>query len=151
MVDARIATPNSMRMVQEAMRKDDDVLSIPNSDLDRVLGGVDSRLPTFSEKSAKIENTLDGLESQAFVQAFESLKGAGAITEKESEAATRAIAQLNRIMSPESYKEAVKEAKRVFQSIYESASQRAGIQPENFVTPDPVGGEFSGFKIKGVK
>lgn len=149
--EARIAIPNSMRMVQEAMRKADDVLSIPNDDLDKVLGGIDSRLPTFSEKSAKIENTLDGLESQAFVQAFESLKGAGAITEMEAESATRAIAQLNRIMSPESYKEAVKEAKRVFQSIYESASQRAGIQPENFITPDPISDEFAGFKVRGVR
>lgn len=151
MAEARGAIPDALRMAKEAMIKADDVLSLPDSDLDKVLGGIDSRLPTFSEDSARIENTLDGLESQAFVQAFQSLRGSGAITETESEAASRAIAQLNRIMSPANYKAAVKEAKRVFQDIYNAIAQRAGIEAEQVITPNPISGDFSGFAIKGVR
>jgi len=151
MAKARGAIPDALRMAKEAMTKADTVLALPDSDLNKVLGGIDSRLPTFSEESARIENTLDGLESQAFVQAFQSLKGAGAITEKESEAASRAIAQLNRIMSPADYKASVTEAKRVFQNIYDSVAQRAGIESEQVITPNPMSGDFSGFAIKGVR
>ena len=147
--EARNAIPDALRMAKEAMTKADAVLNLKDEDLAGVLGGVSSRMPTFFESSAKIENVLDGLESQAFVQAFQSLKGAGAITEKESEAAARAIAQLNRIMSPTNYKEAVTEAKRVFQDIYNSVAQRAGVEAEQVITPDPVPSQAQGDVLEG--
>lgn len=149
--EARNQLPQAQRAVKQAMSAADQVLSIPNDELDEVLGGIDSRLPTFKAESAKIESMLDKLESQAFVAAFESLKGAGQITEFESQTAAAALAAFNRVMSPEDYKDAVRNAKNVFQNIYDSVTQRAGVKGESFVTDDPVSSEYAGYRIKGVK
>ena len=49
------------------------------------------------------------LEGQAFLQAFESLKGAGQITEIEGTKATQAIGRLDTAQAPEDYREALEE------------------------------------------
>lgn len=49
------------------------------------------------------------LRGQAFLQAFESLKGAGQITEIEGTKATEAIGRLDTAQSPEDYRNAVQE------------------------------------------
>jgi hypothetical protein len=59
------------------------------------LGGLawSDQLPTFYEETGDAEALVQSLDSQAFTLAFESLKGAGAITEKEGEAATLALSR----------------------------------------------------------
>lgn len=49
------------------------------------------------------------LEGQAFLQAFESLKGGGQITEIEGQKATQAIGRLDSAQSPKDYREALQE------------------------------------------
>ena len=53
------------------------------------------------------------LEGQAFLQAFESLKGAGQITEIEGAKATQAIGRLDTSQSPDDYRQALIELKDV--------------------------------------
>lgn len=55
----------------------------------------------------------DQLTGKAFLQAFQSLKGAGAITEQEGSKATAAIARLNRAQSPDEYKKGVRELRDI--------------------------------------
>ena len=57
-------------------------------------------------------NQLDG---QAFLQAFESLKGGGQITEIEGQKATQAIARLDSAQRPEDYRQALEELKGILQ------------------------------------
>lgn len=52
---------------------------------------------------------LEQLKGKTFLQAFESLKGAGAITEQEGKAATDAFARLNRAQSDGAFVEALQE------------------------------------------
>jgi len=53
------------------------------------------------------------LNGQAFLQAFESLKGAGQITEIEGEKATDAIGRLDSAQSPQDYRQALVELKDI--------------------------------------
>lgn len=53
------------------------------------------------------------LEGQAFLQAFESLKGAGQITEIEGTKATQAIGRLDTAQSPDDYRQALTDLKDV--------------------------------------
>lgn len=61
------------------------------------------------------------LQGQAFLQAFESLKGGGQITEIEGQKAEQAIGRLNTAQNPADYRTALNELK----SIIEEAKQRA--------------------------
>jgi len=60
------------------------------------------------------------LQGQAFLQAFESIKGAGQITEVEGAKATQAIGRLSTAQSPEDYRQSLSELK----GIIEAARQR---------------------------
>jgi hypothetical protein len=53
------------------------------------------------------------IEGQAFLQAFESLKGGGQITEVEGIKATQAIGRLDTSQSPADYREALTDLKRL--------------------------------------
>ena len=59
---------------------------------------------------------------QAFLQAFQSLKGGGAITEKEGEKATAAMARLQRSQSTKDYKDALGELRGILQSAKDRAT-----------------------------
>ena len=56
---------------------------------------------------------LDQLKGQQFLQAFQSLKGAGAITEVEGKKAEQAIANLNAAQSEDQFDQALQEYRKV--------------------------------------
>gem|GEM_PF-6745304 len=56
---------------------------------------------------------IEQLQGQAFMQAFQSLKGGGQITELEGQAATNAIARLKRIQSPEAFRASLEELRTI--------------------------------------
>lgn len=56
---------------------------------------------------------IDQLDGQAFLQAFESLKGGGQITEIEGQKATQAIGRLDDYQNPEDYKQALVELRDI--------------------------------------
>lgn len=77
------------------------------------------------------------LQGQAFLQAFESLKGGGQITEVEGVKATQAIGRLSTAQSPEDYRAALEELKGLINAAKERAQQRAGT---GLPSPAPVSG-----------
>jgi len=81
------------------------------------------------------------LEGQAFLQAFESLKGAGQITEIEGTKATQAIGRLSTWQSPEDYRNALGELR----SILVLGSQR----PQGWASSQGEG-ETGGGEILGM-
>lgn len=58
---------------------------------------------------------VEQLNGQAFLQAYESLKGGGPITDIEGQKATQAGARLDSAQSPEDYRDALNEAKKLLQ------------------------------------
>lgn len=152
--EARVNLPSAMGTAETAIASFDDALKLSNDELESVLGGFDSRLPTFRAKTARVESILDRASGQSAMAAFESLKGAGAITEAELMQARQAFSRLdNKIMSPEDYRQALTEAKQVADNLFKIAQQRAAVNPQSVMTdnPSPSGQDFSGFKLRGPK
>ena len=73
--------------------------------------------------NARVRSKMEQLEGKAFLQAFESLKGGGQITQVEGEKATQAIARLKRAQSEADYREALGELKAIAQRAAERAKQ----------------------------
>lgn len=88
--------------------------------------GLSSKLPIFpGTAQAKADALAKQLEGQAFLQAFQSLKGGGAITEKEGEKATAAMARLQRTQSTKDYKDALGELRGILQTAKDRAQGSA--------------------------
>lgn len=66
------------------------------------------------------------LEGKAFLEAFESLKGGGQITEVEGQKATEAIARLSTAQSDEAFVQALNELKGIIASGKDRARAKAG-------------------------
>jgi hypothetical protein len=75
----------------------------------------------LSQDGTDLVVKIDQLKGKAFLQAFETLKGGGQITEREGLAATKAIARLERQQSPEAYKESL----MALRSVVERVRKRA--------------------------
>lgn len=71
----------------------------------------------------------DQIKGKTFLEAFNSLKGAGQITEIEGQKATDAIARLKRSQRPEDAKVALSDLRDVIQAGLSRAEKKAGIQP----------------------
>lgn len=103
-------------------------------------------IPTSEGKSYQLK--VDQLGGQAFLQAFNSLKGGGAITETEGNKATAAIARLNTTLSEKDFIEALTDFKNVVEEITERRRKenqgaipglRAGQPAAGAATPAPAG------------
>jgi hypothetical protein len=108
------------------------------------MGAVGAAL--FDEAEMNVLSKIDQLGGAAFLQAFESLKGGGQITQIEGDKATQAITRLTRrAVSPENYRAALEELRQV----YANAQARArgqelpfpeinveGAAPQNGLTPE---------------
>lgn len=77
----------------------------------------------------------DQLRGQAFMQAFETLKGGGAISEKEGQAATDAITRLDTSLSDEEYLSALNDLEAIINTAVDRARQRAGQTSDGLPQP----------------
>ncbi len=88
------------------------------------------------------------LKGQTFLQAFETLKGGGAITETEGTKAESAIARLDKAQSEKEYRAALKEFREVIQGgmLRSAAMARGEIGPPKAdpVDPEVLAGKKSG-------
>ncbi|WP_088147016.1 hypothetical protein [Achromobacter denitrificans] len=89
--------------------------------------GLSSMAPIIAGTDAADFNTvLDQIKGQAFLQAFQSLKGGGQITEVEGTKATQAIARLDRAQSEEEFVKSLQELRGIVEAGMERARRKAG-------------------------
>lgn len=89
--------------------------------------GASSMLPILpGTNAADFNAVLDQIKGQAFLQAFESLKGGGQITEVEGQKATQAIARLDRAQSEGEFVKSLEELRGIVASGLERARRKAG-------------------------
>ncbi|CAB3713251.1 hypothetical protein DFP87_12530 [Achromobacter marplatensis] len=89
--------------------------------------GLSSVLPTLpGTDAADFGAVLDQIKGQAFLQAFESLKGGGQITEVEGQKATQAIARLERAQSEKEFLQSLQDLRGIVASGLERARRKAG-------------------------
>jgi hypothetical protein len=132
--EADIAEENRARSMQKTLDTAsymDDLLEKTKTHPGRQYAtGKSSILPKVPGTApADFQVLLDQIGGQQFLQAFESLKGGGQITEVEGRKATEAMARMNPRQSEEAFLRGVNE----FQSIVRSAKERATakIQPKD--------------------
>jgi hypothetical protein len=149
--------PEAIAMNNDAIRK-----------IDEMIGGVDARgnplegakgqphpgLSKATGLGGGVMRFFSGTEgknfeirhkevlSQAFLDAFEALKGGGAITEKEGDKATAARTRMDLAQSKEEYITAAREYQGVLKRGVENARarmQRSGTAPPAGAPEDPLG------------
>jgi hypothetical protein len=91
--------------------------------------GVGAMLPDMPGTATRgFAALVDQVKGQNFMTAFQSLKGAGAITEQEGAKAEKAQARLDRAQSEADFDVALKDLKEVITAGMERARQKAGIK-----------------------
>lgn len=103
----------------------DDIANDPY--LPRMIGPVDSRLPNVSGDAARVQSKINQVQGEAFLQAFESLKGGGAITEVEGAKAEQAKSRLQAMgVNDPDYPKALQDFKHEVIRLRDLARQKAG-------------------------
>lgn len=75
--------------------------------LDNMIGAFDSRMPNITSDAARVQSKLDQLGGTAFLQAYQMLRGGGAITEIEGQRATDALARMNAAQNEADFRQAL--------------------------------------------
>jgi len=110
---------------------DNQTAIIPDPNLEGVLGSVQGNIPLFlAQGKQDLLVKIDYLKSNAFMQAFKSLKGGGQITEKEGEAATAALARLKRTQSPKEFTKGLTEFANIIRRGREKANRLISTLPK---------------------
>ena len=102
--------------------------SEPHAGFNAFVGGTWRPFARFVEGSdpASFQVLYDSLKGQAFLEAFQRLKGAGAITEVEGEKATTALLKLNKAQSEADFVKYAREFQENLRKGMELAKQKAG-------------------------
>lgn len=89
-------------------------------------GTIDPRNYIPGTDAADFRAVLDQIGGTAFLQAFESLKGGGQITEVEGKKATDAIARLSRAQSDKEFEQSLRDLREVMVSGQKRLGEQAG-------------------------
>ena len=102
-----------------------------------MVGPIDAYKPNISAASNRFQSRLDQLKGTAFLQAYQMLKGGGAITENEGIKAEQAMSRLNTAMNEQDFITALNEFQDAVRSGYEKIKARAGMGSQP-AAPAPV-------------
>jgi hypothetical protein len=136
----RDETANMIQMVDDLVNHPgmSGVVGMPDS-FSGTVGMVTGSYPRGSEE-ADFQARLDQIGGQQFLQAFESLKGGGQITETEGRKATEAMSRLSMTgQSEEAYREAAEDLKSVLKRAAARTYEKAGV---------PVPPEFESRRVQ---
>lgn len=122
---AQVALPGLQIQSQQAL---DAIRGLKNDPgFDRIFG-LQGAFPNFpGGQAAGAQTKLDQVRGKTFLEAFESLKGAGQITEIEGAKAEQAIARLQQTQSPEDARQALDELEIIIMQGLEKAKIKTQI------------------------
>lgn len=107
--DTVAAAPGAIATLQNSLTSIDELLSEPNLGSVVGLGSLNPVNRIHGTEGRGLIARADQIAGQAFLAAFNQLKGGGAITEREGQAATQAMARLDRSQSLPDYKRALQD------------------------------------------
>lgn len=118
--------------------------------------GMSGQFPNLpGGQAANAASLIEQVKSRAFLEAFNSIRGGGAITEAEGQKATTALIRAQNAQSYESFLEALADFKYQVQTGMELARRQAGVGgPNGNVGMDASGQSFQlppGYSIQKVK
>lgn len=133
------ALPAAEAMVNRVTGAINRVEKDPN--LSNAIGPVQSRLPTLREGTADVEANIEQAIGGTFLSAYETLKGAQAITDVEGEKATAAFTRLHNMKQSEpGYRKALADAKYEVVELANVVRKKAGVptRPNPYKKPEGV-------------
>lgn len=134
--EAVVGLPETLAKAEQAVAVIDSLLKHPGRAAATGLSGqLDPRNYIAGTSATDFRVALKQLEGKAFLEAFESLKGGGQITEVEGNKATQAVARLDRAQSDKEFVSALNDLKRIVTTGMDRARMKAS-QPQQ--APAPV-------------
>jgi len=127
--EAKIDLGGSLQKADQSLALIDQMLAHPGLETATGLSSVlDPRNYLAGTDATNFNVMRKQLEGKAFLEAFESLKGGGQITEIEGQKATEAIARLSTAQSEAAYKEALNELKGILETGKNNIRKKAGVE-----------------------
>lgn len=115
------------RVEQNTQQAIDDIEKLKNHPGLPHITGMYSKLPVIpGTQQASADALAKQIQGQTFLQAYQTLKGGGAITEVEGSKAEAALARLQRAQSTEDYQAALGDLESVLTKGLKRAQQQAG-------------------------
>lgn len=124
--EATAQAPQAIENADNMLAVLDKAINHPGRKLATGFSSTFNRFQPAGSAAKDFLTVADQLKGSAFLQAFESLKGGGQITEVEGKKATEAIARLNEAQSEGEYLSALKEFKAIIQRGKERAAGKLG-------------------------
>jgi hypothetical protein len=133
--DAARQLPGILETSQRSINLVNELVKSP--DLDKLVGNTSGQLRKLipGTTEADLQARINEIQGGAFLQAFESLKGAGQITEVEGAKATSALTRMSSNQSPAEFKKAANEYIEVIENAMKRAKQKAGATVEDLPPP----------------
>lgn len=129
------ALPQTIAAADQTLSVIDDLIRHPGRVAATGLSSsIDPRNRIPGTDAYNFRAALDQLRGQAFLQAFQSLRGGGAITEREGKAATDAIAALDTAQGEEAFLKALRDLRAVVEGGKQRALGSAGGAPSTVRT-----------------
>lgn len=119
------AAPATIATLQNSLSSIDALLDDPELGTIVGLGSLNPLNKIPGSKARGLAARADQVAGQAFLAAFNQLKGGGAITEREGAAATAAMARLDRSQGEEDYRQALMDLKAAIEPAMQRAQQQA--------------------------
>lgn len=118
---------------------------LQNESLDSVLGAWQGRLPALaSDEASNAIALIETLGSQAFLSQIPTMKGQGALSEKEGDKLQSALQNLSRVQSEGQFRTNLKEAQRIMMKARKNLELRYGVPAG---APDTPNVQTSGDEI----
>lgn len=108
-----------------------------------ITGGYRAMIP--GTDAANFKTYFDQVTGQQFLQAYETLKGGGQITEIEGAKAQAAMSRMNRSQSVKEFDEAATEFRSIIEAAMKRNQDKAALTPSEGTRAAPIQGE--GFKM----
>lgn len=122
--EAKVQLGGALTKAQQTL----DLISEIRNDpaLPSITGMVQGRMTPLSQSGTDLNAKIDQLKGKVFLDAFQALKGAGAVTETEGGKAQEALGRLNRAQSAEAYQAALDDLESAINDLLTVAQGRAG-------------------------
>lgn len=135
---AEVALPQVLANSEQILKVIDQVDKHPGKQYGL---GMWSKAPTIpGTPQADFRAAAAQLKGQTFLQAYQSLKGGGAITDTEGAKGENALARMDQAQSPESYDAALKD----FRQVIQGGMDRARAKARGTATPAAPAADTSG-------
>jgi hypothetical protein len=142
-VEAISNLPKVIDQANESIKLIDDLVNHPGFELmvgkSNPAGELAAFVPGTAARDFKAR--FDQIKGKQFLEAYETLKGGGQITEIEGIKATQAVSRMERAQSEEEFKNAAQEFQGIIRKGVERAANKAGQQApqsnqKSFMSPD---------------